>query len=98
MTAGQIRRARDLVTLPGNNISSIARLPGVSRSTIYKYLPELAAGHRSAAGQIPLPRPGLPARLAITAPPAARCHDPRHSAELISCRIFTRGTAGRPRS
>jgi DNA invertase Pin-like site-specific DNA recombinase len=44
MTAEQIRQARDLLTLPANNISSIARLLGVSRSTIYKYLPELTDG------------------------------------------------------
>ena len=50
MTGEQIRQARDLLTLPGNSISSIARLLGVSRSTIYKYLPELADGHRPAAG------------------------------------------------
>ena len=72
MTAEQIRQARDLLTLPRNSISSIARLLGVSRSTIYKHLPELAGGHREAAGQIPPPGPGLPARLAITAPQAAR--------------------------
>ena len=54
MTAEQIRQARGLVTLPGNSIASIARLLGVSRSTIYKYLPELAAGHHPAAR----PRPG----------------------------------------
>ena len=71
MTAEQIRQARDLLTLSGNSISSIARLLGVSRSTIYKHLPELADGHCPAAAQIPL-RPGLPARLAITAPSAAR--------------------------
>ena len=57
---------------PGNSISSIARLLGVSRSTIYKHLPELAAGHNPAAVQIPPSRPGLPARLAITATQAAR--------------------------
>ena len=74
MTAGQIRQARDLLTLPGNSISSIARLLAVSRSTIYKYLPELADGHRP-AGQIPPPRPGIAARLAITAPPTARSDD-----------------------
>ena len=74
MTAEQIRQARDLLTLPGNSISSIARLLGVSRSTIYKHLAELAGGHRPAAAQIPPPRPGLPARLAITAPPDARSH------------------------
>ena len=50
MTGEQIRQARDLLTLPSNSISSIARLLGVSRSTIYKYLPELADGHRPAAG------------------------------------------------
>jgi DNA invertase Pin-like site-specific DNA recombinase len=71
MTAEQIRQARDLLTLPRNSISSVARLLGVSRSTIYKHLPELASGHRPAA-QIPPPSPGLRARLAITAPTAAR--------------------------
>jgi DNA invertase Pin-like site-specific DNA recombinase len=73
MSAEQIRQARDLLTLPGNSISSIARLHGVSRSTIYKYLPELADGHHP-AGQIPPSRAGLPARLAITAPPAGCSH------------------------
>ena len=53
MTAEQIRQARDLLTLPGNSISSIARLLGVSRSTLYKYLPEPADGHRPSAAQIP---------------------------------------------
>jgi transposase-like protein len=71
MTGEQIRQARDLLTLPGNSISSIARLLGVSRSTIYKHLPELADGRNPAAGQIPPSRPGLPARLAITATRAA---------------------------
>ena len=46
MTAEQIRQARDLLTLPGNSISSIAWLLGLSRSTIYKYPAELADGHR----------------------------------------------------
>ncbi|MFI6541197.1 helix-turn-helix domain-containing protein [Nonomuraea sp. NPDC050547] len=40
----QIRHARDLLTRPENTISSIARPLGVSRSTIYKYVPELATG------------------------------------------------------
>ena len=72
MTGEQIRQARDLLTLPGNSISSIARLLGVSRSTIYKYLPDLANGSRPPAAQIPPSRPARPARLAITAPPTAR--------------------------
>ncbi|MGI8723116.1 MAG: helix-turn-helix domain-containing protein [Geodermatophilaceae bacterium] len=41
MTPEQVRHARDLLTHPDNTVSSIARLLGVSRSTIYKYVPEL---------------------------------------------------------
>ena len=43
MTPEQIRHARDLLTRPDNTVSSIARLLGVSRATIYKYVPELPA-------------------------------------------------------
>ena len=49
MTAGQIRHARDLLTRPDNTVSSIARLLGVSRATIYKYVPELPGRPRPAA-------------------------------------------------
>lgn len=44
LDAGQIRQARDLLARPDNTVSSIARLLGVSRSTIYKYVPEVAHG------------------------------------------------------
>jgi DNA invertase Pin-like site-specific DNA recombinase len=47
MTAEQIQHARDLLTRPDNTISSIARLLGVSRATIYKYVPEVAGGRHS---------------------------------------------------
>ena len=50
MTAGQIRLARDLLTRPDNTVSSIARLLGVSRATIYKYVPELPIRARPAGG------------------------------------------------
>ena len=43
MTPEQIRHARDLLTRPENTVASIARLLGVSRNTIYKYLPEIPA-------------------------------------------------------
>ena len=46
MTAEQIHHARDLLTRPDNTVSSIARLLGVSRATIYKYVPEFTNGHR----------------------------------------------------
>lgn len=49
LIAEQIRHARDLLTRPDNTVSSIARLLGVSRATIYKYVPELPARSRPAA-------------------------------------------------
>ncbi len=47
MTPEQVRHACDLLTHPDNTVSSIARLLNVSRSTIYKYVPEL--GSRAAS-------------------------------------------------
>ncbi|WP_225878551.1 helix-turn-helix domain-containing protein [Spongiactinospora rosea] len=47
MTAEQIRHARGLLTRP----ETIARSLGVSRSTIYKYAPELATGHSAVEQQ-----------------------------------------------
>lgn len=48
MTEEQIRQARAILNRPEETVSSVARLLGVSRSTIYKYVPELAAtGHAS---------------------------------------------------
>jgi predicted transcriptional regulator len=48
MTAEQIRHARDLLTRPDNTVSSIARLLGVSRATIYKYVPEVTTRRQAA--------------------------------------------------
>ena len=42
LTSEQIRHARNLLTRPEDTVS-IARLLGVSRATIYKYVPELPA-------------------------------------------------------
>ena len=57
MTAEQIRHARDLLTRPDNTVSSIARLLGVSRATIYKYVPELPRRDPASCG--PAPRADL---------------------------------------
>ena len=43
MTPEQVRHARALLAQPDATIASIARLLGVSRSTLYKYVPELKA-------------------------------------------------------
>ncbi|TCM42769.1 helix-turn-helix resolvase-like protein [Kribbella sp. VKM Ac-2568] len=49
MTTEQIQHARDLLGKPDNTVSSIARLLGVSRATIYKYVPELSSPALTAA-------------------------------------------------
>lgn len=43
MSEEQIRQARALSTRPDESVSSITRLLGISRTTLYKYLPELIA-------------------------------------------------------
>jgi DNA invertase Pin-like site-specific DNA recombinase len=50
MTEEQIVHARSMLANPEASISSIAKLLGVSRTTIYKYVPELAAGRASLVG------------------------------------------------
>lgn len=47
MTPEQIRHARALLADPENSVTSIAKLLGISRTTLYKYVPELAAGRDS---------------------------------------------------
>ncbi|MEV4208188.1 recombinase family protein [Nocardia salmonicida] len=50
MTEEQIRQARAILTRPEETVSSVARLLGVSRSTIYKYAPELSGSQAVPAG------------------------------------------------
>ncbi|UUU45161.1 HTH domain-containing protein [Streptomyces sp. NBC_00162] len=42
----QVRHARDLLARPENTVTSIAKLLGVSRNTIYNYVPELKGGRQ----------------------------------------------------
>ncbi|MFI6770723.1 recombinase family protein [Streptomyces sp. NPDC050355] len=63
MTEEQIRHARDLLARPENTVTSISKLLGVSRNTIYKYVPELKGGRLTLAEatSVPeLPRPAQP--------------------------------------
>ncbi|MEV6156848.1 helix-turn-helix domain-containing protein [Nonomuraea sp. NPDC052129] len=60
MTPEQVGHARAMLTQPDATVSSIARLLGVSRSTIYKYLPELRPDGPKAI-EIPLARVELEA-------------------------------------
>jgi DNA invertase Pin-like site-specific DNA recombinase len=58
LTPEQVAHARDLLSRPENSVASIARLLGVSRSTIYKYVPELR-GRSGAALDGTGPRRGI---------------------------------------
>ncbi|MFD8249205.1 hypothetical protein [Nocardia sp. NPDC059691] len=49
MTIEQIREGRAILTRPEETVFSVARLLGVSCSTIYKYVPEF--GKQLAAGE-----------------------------------------------
>ncbi len=44
LSAEQVAYARQLLSRPENSVASIARLLGVSRSTVYKHVPELVCG------------------------------------------------------
>ncbi|OLT40083.1 DNA invertase [Saccharomonospora sp. CUA-673] len=57
MSPEQVRHARALLAEPDTTVASIARLLGVSRSTIYKYVPELSPNHSVDSG--PGPRSAL---------------------------------------
>ncbi|WP_455754314.1 helix-turn-helix domain-containing protein [Streptomyces erythrochromogenes] len=60
LTDEQVRHARDLLARPENTVTSIARLLGVSRNTIYNYVPELKGGRLAlaeATNTAELPRP-----------------------------------------
>ncbi|WP_229324381.1 helix-turn-helix domain-containing protein [Streptomyces sp. UNOC14_S4] len=58
VTGEQIRHACDPLTRPENTVPSIARLLGVSRNTVYKYVPELKGGRITLADATSAP--GLP--------------------------------------
>jgi DNA invertase Pin-like site-specific DNA recombinase len=60
LTPEHIRQARSLLSQPDETVSSIARLLGVSRSTICKYVPELTGAGRPAI-QAPAARPEIEA-------------------------------------
>jgi DNA invertase Pin-like site-specific DNA recombinase len=70
MTPEQVRHARDLLSRPKNTVSSIAKLFGVSRSTIYKYVPELAeirtqVTAAAATLMLPVPAPTVTAKVVV---------------------------------
>jgi len=78
LTPEQLREVRELLLRPENTVSGVARQMGVSRSTIYKYLPDVmhtGASGRPAAeldGYPHGPQPDRPAAAAHLAPYQAR--------------------------
>nr|WP_303332623.1 helix-turn-helix domain-containing protein [Streptomyces sp. NA02950] len=62
MTEEQVRHARDLLTRPENTATSIAKLLGVSRNTIYHYVPEAKGGRLALAEATSTPELPQPTR------------------------------------
>ncbi|WP_371797424.1 helix-turn-helix domain-containing protein [Streptomyces sp. NBC_01718] len=63
MTNEQVRHARDLLARPENSVTSIAKFLGVSRNTVYNYVPELKGDRLAlaeATNTAELPRPSRP--------------------------------------
>lgn len=95
------RHTRDLFTRPENTVSSIARLSGVSHSTLYRYLPKLSTGGPAGepsterakleSGQlIPQPRAYLAAGAMLVNSTQARDHDgDAAGSQLPSARSLT---------
>lgn len=79
MTPEQVRHARALLTQPDASIASIARLLGVSRSTIYKYLPELKTGGDRQAIEVSAARAELTAGDPAYRPQSAASASARNS-------------------
>ncbi|WP_256103093.1 helix-turn-helix domain-containing protein [Streptomyces sp. Ncost-T10-10d] len=50
VTAEQILHARSMLAEPEASVTFIAKLLGISRTTLHKYVPELEAGGRPAVG------------------------------------------------
>ncbi len=92
MTSEQIRHARSLLAEPENSVASIARLLGVSRSTIYKYVPEVAGGSTMpgiSGGDWPGPiRGARPGRGAVVAGSLADLHGPAAGVVELPLHLF----------
>ena len=76
LTPDQLREVRDLLLRPDSTVTGIARRLGVSRSTLYKYLPDVmhpgAQGQPAVAFDDELGRHGRPQAAAHLAPYQAR--------------------------
>jgi DNA invertase Pin-like site-specific DNA recombinase len=82
MTPEQVRSARDLLTHPDNTVSSVARLLGVSRSTIYKHVPDLSPTKVIAPAGAPVP---VPASVDDAGQPVRSMPDPPRSLDCPTC-------------
>jgi len=97
LTPEQVRHARDLLTRPGNTVASIARLLRVSRSTLYKHIPELAggSGQRRTDRDREATSPTLPHSSGLTQSQFVRWNGRSREVDLLPGRLTV---PGRPRA
>jgi DNA invertase Pin-like site-specific DNA recombinase len=84
LTPEQLREVRALLLRPEHTISSVARAIGVSRSTIYKYLP---APDRAPAAHL-APYPARPGRPVLVIDDLADLHGPVSGTVELPLRLF----------
>jgi len=82
LTPEQLREVRALLERPGHTISSVARTVGVSRSTLYKYLPA-----RGPAAHL-APYPARPGRRALVIDDLADLRGPVAGRVELPLRLF----------
>jgi hypothetical protein len=89
LTAEQLREVRALLLRPDHTVSSVARTIGVSRSTIYKYLPDIA---QSDAGFVPAahlaPYQARPGRRVLVLDDLADLRGPTTGTVELPLRLF----------
>ncbi len=88
MTPEQVLHARSLLSAPENSVSSIARLLGVSRSTIYKYIPEITSGTLAYGQSQPLVSKPRPGRRSVVATRLTDLRGPSRGKVELPLRLF----------
>jgi len=86
LTPEQLGEVRALLLRPGHTISSVARTMGVSRSTLYKYLPDVTDVRQ--AGAHLAPYPARPGRRALVIDDLADLRGPTTGSVELPLRLF----------
>ena len=92
LTPEQLRDVRELLLRPGQTVAGVAREVGVSRSTLYKYLPDAVGGQAAAPARQPAahlaPYQARPGRRVLVLDDLADLRGPVTGAVELPLRLF----------